>query len=83
LAAKEQIFICGSVVDEEIAYRYLAKRNDYFPAIKKDMLEKLFTRMAFYFELKGVNKGKFLIVMSLIYSLILFVLILIKASFGL
>jgi aspartate/methionine/tyrosine aminotransferase len=40
LAAKEQIFICGSVVDEEIAYRYLAKRNDYFPAIKKDMLEK-------------------------------------------
>ena len=40
LAAKEQIFICGSVVDEEIAYRYMAKRNDYFPAIKKDMLEK-------------------------------------------
>ena len=40
LAAKEQIFICGSVVDEEIAYRYLANRNDYFPAIKKDMLEK-------------------------------------------
>ena len=40
LAAKEQIFICGSVVDEEIAYRYLARRNDYFPAIKKDMLEK-------------------------------------------
>lgn len=40
LAAKEQIFICGSVVDEEIAYRYLAKRNDYFPAIKKDMQEK-------------------------------------------
>jgi aspartate/methionine/tyrosine aminotransferase len=40
LAAKEQIFICGSVVDEEIAHRYLAKRNDYFPAIKKDMQEK-------------------------------------------
>lgn len=40
LAAKEQIFICGSVVDEEIAFRYLAKRNDYFPAIKKDMQEK-------------------------------------------
>ena len=40
LAAKEQIFICGSVVDEEIAYRYLAKRNEYFPAIKQDMLEK-------------------------------------------
>lgn len=40
LAAKEQIFICGSVVDEEIAFRYLAKRQDFFPAIKKDMLEK-------------------------------------------
>jgi aspartate/methionine/tyrosine aminotransferase len=40
LAAKEQIFICGSVVDEEIAYRYLARRDDFFPAIKKDMLEK-------------------------------------------
>ena len=40
LAAKEQIFICGSSVDEEIAYRYMAKRNDFFPAIKKDMLEK-------------------------------------------
>lgn len=40
LAAKEQIFICGSVVDEEIAFRYLSKRNDFFPAIKKDMLEK-------------------------------------------
>ena len=40
LAAKEQIFICGSVVDEEIAFRYLAKRNEFFPAIKKDMIEK-------------------------------------------
>lgn len=40
LGAKEQIFICGSVVDEEIAYRYLARRNDFFPAIKKDQLEK-------------------------------------------
>jgi aspartate/methionine/tyrosine aminotransferase len=40
LAAKEQIFICGSVVDEEIAFRYMAKRGDYFPTIKKDMLEK-------------------------------------------
>jgi len=40
LAAKEQIFICGSVVDEEIAYRYMVKRNDFFWAIKKDMQEK-------------------------------------------
>lgn len=40
LAAKEQIFICGSVVDEEIAYRYLSKRNLYFNSIKEDMLAK-------------------------------------------
>ncbi|MFZ4713369.1 MAG: pyridoxal phosphate-dependent aminotransferase [Bacteriovoracaceae bacterium] len=40
LAAKEQIFICGSVVDEEIAYRYMAKKNQFFPSIKKDMEEK-------------------------------------------
>jgi aspartate/methionine/tyrosine aminotransferase len=40
LAAKEQIFICGSVVDEEIAYRYMKRKNDFFPAIKKDMEEK-------------------------------------------
>ena len=40
LAAKEQIFICGSVVDEEIAFRYMSKRNQYFPNIKRDMQEK-------------------------------------------
>jgi aspartate/methionine/tyrosine aminotransferase len=40
LAAKEQIYICGSVVDEEIAYRYLSQRNKYFDSIKKDMAEK-------------------------------------------
>lgn len=40
LAAKEQIFICGSVVDEEIAFRYMSKRNQFFPTIKKDMEEK-------------------------------------------
>jgi aspartate/methionine/tyrosine aminotransferase len=40
LAAKEQITICGSVVDEEIAYRYLARRSAFFPAIQKDQLEK-------------------------------------------
>jgi aspartate/methionine/tyrosine aminotransferase len=40
LGAKEQIFICGSVVDEEIAFRYMQKRADFLPSIKKDMQEK-------------------------------------------
>ena len=35
LAAKEQIFICNSVLDEEIAYQYLLKKDEYFIAIKK------------------------------------------------
>ncbi len=34
LAAKEQIFICNSVVDEEIADRFLAKKARLFPKIK-------------------------------------------------
>lgn len=33
LAAKEQIFICGSVLDEEVAYQYLSKKDTYLPAI--------------------------------------------------
>jgi aspartate/methionine/tyrosine aminotransferase len=33
LAAKEQIFVCNSVVDEEIAYQYLLRKHDYFPGI--------------------------------------------------
>lgn len=35
LAAKEQIFICNSVLDEEIAYQYLLQKEKYFAAIKK------------------------------------------------
>lgn len=35
LAAKEQILICNSVVDEEIAYQFLLKRKDYLPAIQE------------------------------------------------
>ncbi len=35
LAAKEQILICNSVVDEEIAYQFLLKRNDYLPSIQQ------------------------------------------------
>ena len=34
LAAKEQIFICNSVVDEEIADQFLAKKTQLFPKIK-------------------------------------------------
>jgi aspartate/methionine/tyrosine aminotransferase len=35
LAAKEQIFVCNSVIDEEIAYQYLLKKDEYFSSIKK------------------------------------------------
>jgi len=34
LAAKEQIFICGSVVDEEIAARFMAKKEVFLPKIQ-------------------------------------------------
>ena len=34
LAAKEQIHICNSVVDEEIGFQYLKKKENYFPAIQ-------------------------------------------------
>ncbi|MFQ6126008.1 MAG: pyridoxal phosphate-dependent aminotransferase [Candidatus Heimdallarchaeota archaeon] len=34
LAAKEQIFICNSVVDEEIADHFLAKKDQFFPKTK-------------------------------------------------
>ena len=40
LAAKEQIFICGSVVDEEIACRYLKDRQARFALIKEEILGK-------------------------------------------
>jgi aspartate/methionine/tyrosine aminotransferase len=39
LAAKEQIFICNSVVDEEIAYLFLQKKKDYLEKIKKHINE--------------------------------------------
>ena len=35
LAAKEQIYICNSIVDEEICYQYLTKKEKYFPAIQQ------------------------------------------------
>ena len=39
LAAKEQIFVCNSVIDEEIAYQYLMKKDEYFAEIKKHILK--------------------------------------------
>ena len=39
LAAKEQIFICNSVVDEEIAYLFLQKNNEYLNKIKNHINE--------------------------------------------
>lgn len=35
LAAKEQIYITGSIVDEEIAHKYLEKRAQFLPTIRK------------------------------------------------
>lgn len=35
LAAKEQIFLCNSILDEEIAFQYLKQKENYFPEIKK------------------------------------------------
>jgi aspartate/methionine/tyrosine aminotransferase len=35
LAAKEQIFLCNSVLDEEVAWKYLLRRNEFLPAIRK------------------------------------------------
>ena len=39
LAAKEQIFITNSVVDEEIAYQYLLQKEKLFPPVKQQILE--------------------------------------------
>jgi len=42
LAAKEQIHICNSVVDEEICYQYLLKKENYFYSIRQ-MVKNNFT----------------------------------------
>ena len=39
LAAKEQIFITNSVVDEEIAHQFLLRKNSLFPRIKNTIDE--------------------------------------------
>ncbi|MBS1660088.1 MAG: pyridoxal phosphate-dependent aminotransferase [Bacteroidetes bacterium] len=40
LAAKEQIHICGPVIDEELSFRYLLHRDKYYDRIRKDIKEK-------------------------------------------
>lgn len=41
LAAKEQIMICGSIVDEEIAYRFMLIRQQKLPSILQDIENRL------------------------------------------
>lgn len=40
LAAKEQIHICGSVLDEEVAFRYLQHKQRHLRQIQKDIRNK-------------------------------------------
>lgn len=40
LAAKEQIYICGSILDETIAYHYLLQKDRFYPSIINDIREK-------------------------------------------
>jgi aspartate/methionine/tyrosine aminotransferase len=40
LAAKEQIHICGSPLDEEVAFRYMQQRERHFQRITCDIREK-------------------------------------------
>ncbi len=40
LAAKEQIHICGPVLEEELAFRYFQKKDVYFPGIRDDIRRK-------------------------------------------
>ena len=41
LAAKEQIFLCNSVVDEEIAYQFLIQKQNFLPAIQQKIITNL------------------------------------------
>jgi aspartate/methionine/tyrosine aminotransferase len=40
LAAKEQIHICGPLLDEEIAFRYWQQKDDHLPRIRTDIRQK-------------------------------------------
>lgn len=47
LAAKEQICITNSVVDEEIAYQYLLKKEQFFAPVRATILKNFNTLKAF------------------------------------
>jgi aspartate/methionine/tyrosine aminotransferase len=40
LAAKEQMHICGPILDEEIAFQYWRQKDHYFPRIREDIRQK-------------------------------------------
>jgi aspartate/methionine/tyrosine aminotransferase len=40
LAAKEQMHICGPLLDEEIAFRYWQQRDEHLPLIRADIRQK-------------------------------------------
>lgn len=40
LAAKEQMHICGPVLDEELSFRFLSNRDRFFGAIRQDIFSK-------------------------------------------
>lgn len=55
LAAKEQMYICNSVLDEAISSQFLARKDEFFPEIKKHIQEnfevvKSWMRNNDYFE---------------------------------
>jgi aspartate/methionine/tyrosine aminotransferase len=54
LAAKEQIYICNSIVDEEICYQYLNKKEKYFPSIRQEV------KMNFEILKKWITNHKYL-----------------------
>jgi len=55
LAAKEQIHICGSPLDEELAYRYLQQRDRHFQRIGIDLREKFGILKAWMQEQNGLE----------------------------
>lgn len=40
LAAKEQIFICGSAVDEEIAHQFMKRKDEHYPRVTASIRSK-------------------------------------------
>ena len=54
LAAKEQIMICGSIVDEEIAYRYMLVRDARLPCILDEIQARFHIVKAWMEKSKGM-----------------------------